>query len=130
MTDIAFDSAKMLLVNPGQDSENYRFQVTINKAVHTNINGQDATCYFNATTFTGYLYTKAAKQYPADGQALPAGGNSTWPFAMRFEEVAAGGQNVPDCYAVDGQSISGIQAADGGSLCDCLYRNWHTPLPT
>lgn len=131
---IQFQNAPLSLLSKGQSSERYQFQVMVNKVVNASLNGSTATCYYNATTFQGYLYTKMAKDYPMAGQPAPNTGHPMWPFAARAEQVIGGGDGSPTCYQTSangqlGASITnGLPAQDGGALCSCLYKNWRTPL--
>lgn len=134
---ITFKNAPLSLLDSGLDSERYRFQITTDKVVQpsgsiTDDNSQ-ATCYYNGTNLQAYLYTKMAKGYPTTQQTIDAT-YPPWPFAVRVEQVIAGGNNVPNCYKTNngqlGQRISsGLDAQDAGSLCSCLYKNWRTPSP-
>lgn len=125
-----FDDVDLTLVSKGQDSERYHFQFTMDKTVipSTSITDDDssAVCYFNSTTFTGYLYTKMEKDYPTDDEST-----SAWPYAVRAEQSIGGGEDVPTCYkTVDGQATKqitdGIEAGGASTLCSCLYRNYLT----
>ena len=128
MNGLTFSPAPMSLVNKGQDSENYHFQITFNKVVSATLGGSQATCYYNASTFQGTLYTKTAKTYPLPGQSLPNTSNQQWPFEMRFEEDAPGGAGSPTCFTNDSKNVTaGLVQQDAGNLCSCLYKNWRTP---
>jgi hypothetical protein len=131
MNGLTFSPAPLKIVNQGQDSENYHFQIIFNKVVSTSLGGSMATCYYNAASFQGTLYTKTAKGYPLPGQSLPSPSNQEWPFAMRFEEDAGGGAGTPTCFTSDSKNVTdGIFAQTEGSLCSCLYKNWRTPTPS
>jgi hypothetical protein len=126
----AFAPIPLTIVNAGQASENYRFQATVSRTASAAVNGSAAgadTCVFPGTTFQGWLYTRAARSYPAAGQALPGpAAFGFWPFGARVEMVV-GGDVVPSCYAGTGTAgmklALGAVAQDAGSLCSCLYRN-------
>ncbi|KAF1809669.1 hypothetical protein P152DRAFT_476325 [Eremomyces bilateralis CBS 781.70] len=133
-----FQNARLALLDQGKDSERYRFQVTTDKMVKptASLTGDNvgATCYFNATTFTGFLYTKMARDYPNDRMATngdPA--HDLWPYAIRAEEVISAGEGIPNCYRddnwerIENGATQSIGAGDGGNLCSCLYKNWRTP---
>ncbi|KAF2839295.1 hypothetical protein M501DRAFT_918928, partial [Patellaria atrata CBS 101060] len=133
---ITFNKTPLKLLDQGRDSERYRFQVTMDKVVvpRTAITGDGAStkCFFNGTTFQGYLYTKMAKDYPTssmfdDDDAYPA-----WPFAVRAEQVIANGADVPNCYKVENGELGDfveINGTETTGLCSCLYKNWRTPDP-
>jgi hypothetical protein len=126
----AFPPVPLTVVNRGQASENYRFQTTVSRVTSSAVNGSAPgadTCVFPGTTFQGSLYTRAARSYPAAGQALPApAAFGFWPFEARVEMVV-GGDVVPECYAGAGTAGArlalGARPQDAGSLCSCLYRN-------
>lgn len=105
--------------------------MTMNKpTIPTSPLGSDnvaSTCYFNATTFQAYLYTKMPKTYPANSTET----NSTdaftaWPYAVKIEQIAAAGAGVPDCMDSSGDSVGDFSVSDDGQLCDCLYLNTGT----
>jgi len=54
--------------------------------------------------------------------------------AVLIEQSTAGGQNVPSCHktvnGLEGAQIDGLEVQDGGTLCSCLYKNWHPIIPT
>ena len=130
MNGLTFSPTALNLVNKGQNSENYHFQITFNKVASTSLGGSQATCYFNSTSFSGTLYTKTAKSYPLAGQSLPSTSNPEWPFQMRFEEVASGGTGTPTCFTNNSKNVTdGLFAQTEGNLCSCLYKNWRTPTP-
>ncbi|KAF2091294.1 hypothetical protein K490DRAFT_62617 [Saccharata proteae CBS 121410] len=141
---ISFSDADLTLVDAGKDSERYTFQITMDKKVipTTALTDDDSSsaCFFNSTTFTAYLYTQMAKNYPSSAEE--SGSTSTtsssaypdWPFAVRAEQTIAGGQDVPNCYKttngqIGEQITQGLNATDPTSLCSCLYRNYLTPDP-
>jgi hypothetical protein len=126
----SFLPVPLTVVNPGQASENYRFQTTVTRTNSAALNGSATggdTCAFPGTTFQGWLYTRAARSYPAAGQTLPGpAAFGMWPFEARVEMVV-GGVVEPECY--QGSGTTGMRLAlgaapqDAGSLCSCLYRN-------
>ncbi|KAL1630505.1 hypothetical protein SLS56_004779 [Neofusicoccum ribis] len=127
---LEFDEVDLPLYSEGQDSERYHFQFTMDKKVvpQTSItdDGSSAVCYFNSTTFTGYLYTKMEKDYPTDDDS-----SNAWPYAVRAEQTIGGGDDVPNCYkTVNGriteQITSNITAMGASTLCSCMYRNYLT----
>jgi len=125
----------MKIVDAGTDDENYQFQFQMAKTVvpTTAITSDNVatTCFFNSTTFTGYLYTKRAKDYPTAAEVAANSTYTAWPFAARVEETAAGGDGVPNCYQTTngdiGAQVGNFTAEDASTLCSCLYRNFLTP---
>jgi hypothetical protein len=132
---VQFKNVPLTLMDQGQSSEKYQFHAILDKVVSQTLNGSPATCFFNSTTFQGTLYTKMSKDYPLTGQSVPANGHTLWPFAVRAEQIAQGGDSTPNCYQSSGngqlgaQITDGLGAQDAGSLCDCLYKNFRTPNP-
>jgi len=129
-----FKSTPMVLKDEGNSTEHYWFQVTVDKTVtplHAiSSDNSQSVCYYNGTSFTGYLYTKIASDNP---QASPTNGTwPSWPYAVRAEQTMSGGSGVPTCYETNngalGQEIQ-INSTDFGELCDCLYINYLTPIP-
>lgn len=122
----------MKMVDAGTDNENYQFQFEMDKqvvptAAITNDNSA-TTCFFNSTTFTGYLYTRKTKNYASASVALANSTYAAWPFAARAEQAAAGGDNVPNCYQTTdgniGAQVGNFTSMDASTLCDCLYSNY------
>lgn len=85
---ISFKNADLALLDAGQDTERYRFQITQTKTVapRTNITTDNAVaeCDFDNTNLQGYLYTKMKKDWPNEEKGDPSGDPSfgTWPFGM------------------------------------------------
>jgi hypothetical protein len=136
MSDLTFAAAPLSIVGAGTPGEMYKFQITMNKRdMVDNIQTTDrstggATCFYNGTTFQGYLYTRMTKTYPREDQSLPVDANIVWPFAARLEEVVGGGANTPNCWTEDpggllGANITtGLTAMPQGNLCSCLWINY------
>jgi hypothetical protein len=130
---INFQNSPLTLTDTGLDTEHYQFQIEMNKeviptAALTDDNSASA-CFFNSTTFTGYLYTKMAKTYPTSSQTGVNAAYPLWPFATRAEQTAGGGSNVPNCYKTANGNIGeritqNLIAEDTTTLCSCLYMNW------
>lgn len=129
---LEFEDIDLEMYSQGQDSERYHFQFTMDKKVvpSTSItdDNSSAVCFFNSTTFTGYLYTKMEKDYPTSSGDES---NTPWPYAVRAEQSIGGGENVPNCYKTDNGRITeqitdGINAMGASTLCSCLYRNYLT----
>ncbi|KAF2093520.1 hypothetical protein NA57DRAFT_69233 [Rhizodiscina lignyota] len=131
---VSFSNVDLNIVDKGQASEHYMFQLTYDKQVQpsASLTDDDATttCFYNATTFQSYLYTQMAKDYPSSGIKDANASYTEWPFAMRVEEVAGGGDNVPNCYKTNNNVVGdqidsdSLKPQAGGELCDCLYLNW------
>jgi len=132
---INFENAAMKIVDKGGDNERYQFQVTMDKTVvpsgPISEDGAAATCVYNDTTMTGYLYTKRAKNYPSSSDNTGNATYQAWPYAVRVEQTAGGGQDVPECFRTTngnlGDRIGNTTATDPTTLCSCLYRNFLTP---
>lgn len=133
---ISFSNVPLSLVDQGRDTEHYRFHTSLDKAVIPTValtdDNASTECFFNGTTFLGYLYTKMARGYPSAGTAPSSVAYTQWPYAIRAEQTIGGGQNVPDCYRTRdrkiGDHIDGIAAKSSGSLCSCTYRNFVTDV--
>jgi len=132
---IEFQDISMTLKDAGNSSEHYWFQITMDKQVSPSQaiapDNSAATCFFNGTTFTGYLYTKISSGYPPNGQST-GGKYPQWPFAVRAEQTMSGGEGVPDCYQTNNGNLGKqipLNATAFGNLCDCLYMNYLTPIP-
>ncbi|KAE9978922.1 hypothetical protein BLS_000197 [Venturia inaequalis] len=130
---ITFSNRPLKLMNQGKADELYTFQFQTQKEVipsgSITDDGTTAKCVYYDTTFTGYLYTKQAKEYPttATGDGSPA--FQPWPFAIRAEQIAGAGDDSPTCYSykngIQGDKIQGnFTVSDTQMLCDCIYRNW------
>ena len=132
---INFENAAMKMVDKDGDNERYQFQVTMDKTVvpsgPISEDGSAATCVYNDTTMTGYLYTKRAKNYPSAGMSTANATYQAWPYAVRVEQTVGGGENVPQCFKTTngnlGERIGNTTATDPTTLCSCLYRNFLTP---
>ncbi|KAL1612608.1 hypothetical protein SLS60_000837 [Paraconiothyrium brasiliense] len=132
---ISFKNANLELLDEGKEQERYRFQIDQTKTVSpsTNLTSDNAAveCDFIGN-LQGVLYTKMAKEYPSDQDPDPDTSHTTWPYAVRVEQTAAGGEGVPSCYKTTssgqkGDSVS-LEAEDATTMCSCLYKNWHTPM--
>lgn len=132
---ISFRNAKLELQGEGTDQERYRFQIDQTKTVSpsTNLTSDNAAveCDF-VGNLQAELYTRQAKEYPSDSDPEPTTSYTTWPYRVRIEQSAAGGQGVPSCYKTTpngqhGDSIT-LDAEDRTTMCSCLYKNWRTPL--
>jgi hypothetical protein len=135
---INFQNVAMKIVDKGGDNERYQFQLQMEKNVVPSSpitsDGSASTCYYNSTTMTGYLYTKRAKDYPSADETSGNATYQSWPYAVRVEQTAAGGEDAPNCYqttnGILGARVGNFTAEDATTLCSCLYRNFLTPTPT
>ncbi|ORY16601.1 hypothetical protein BCR34DRAFT_96402 [Clohesyomyces aquaticus] len=135
---LSFKNQPLVLVDQGQDTERYRFQMQQTKTVSPSsaITDDNAAveCDFESASLQAFLYTKMAKGYPDASKGESDGGPSfqTWPFAVRVEQAIGGGASTPTCYKISngvrGQKIdANLSTQDAGNLCSCLYKNWRTP---
>lgn len=133
---LSFQNAPLELLDQGKDSERYRFQIASTKTVSpaTNLTADNAAvdCDF-VGNLQANLYTKMAKEYPSDQDPSGNPSYTTWPYAVKIEQSAPGGQGVPSCYKTTesgqhGDAVTGLAAQDASTLCSCLYKNWHTPM--
>ncbi|KUJ08878.1 uncharacterized protein LY89DRAFT_328300 [Mollisia scopiformis] len=129
---IVFSNLTLSLMNSGASDEHYFFQTMMSKptkpAVQLGSQNVASTCYFNQTTFQAYLYTKMPKSYPPSttNTTDPSGAFIEWPYAVKVEQVAGAGPNVPTCVGPSGQVLGDFSVADETQLCDCLYLNTGT----
>ncbi|OAG07743.1 uncharacterized protein CC84DRAFT_1258774 [Paraphaeosphaeria sporulosa] len=132
---ISFKNADLELLDEGKDNERFRFQIDQTKTVSpsTNLTSDNAAveCDF-VGNLQGVMYTKMAKEYPSDQDPDASTTYTTWPYAVKVEQTAAGGNNVPSCYKTTssgqhGESVS-LEAEVETTMCSCLYKNWHTPM--
>lgn len=140
---LTFKDVPLDILDVGQSSERYRFQVPMDKVVVpttpiTNDNSR-ASCWFNGTTFKAELYTKRAKTYPPAADAggppatpggTPTAGMKSWPFAVEVKQIIGGGQEIPECYKVRDGNVGdritdGLAPVSTGGLCTCVYKNWN-----
>lgn len=150
---LAFKNKELKLLDEGKDTERYRFQFSQTKTVtpteSLSDDGAETECGFANTSLQAYLYTKMERGYPDPEKGDPDGDpeSPVWPYGMyyefelvnlmltlllavRVEQAAGGGENVPSCRKSNGKQITeGLVAQDAGALCSCLYKNWRTPSP-
>lgn len=55
-------------------------------------------------------------------------GNATgpympWPYAVRVEQTAVAGVNVPTCVGPQGQVLGDFSVQDASQECGCVYTN-------
>lgn len=83
---ISFKNADLELLDQGQDTERYRFQLDQTKTVSPSQSITDdnaaVECDFDNTSLQAYLYTKMARSYPDTSKGEPDGSPSfpVWPF--------------------------------------------------
>jgi len=129
---IVFSNLTLSLMNSGQSDEHYYFSTTMQKPTKPSVALTDqnlaSTCYFNQTSFEGYLYTKMAKTFPSGGANETDTGQpyAEWPYAVRVDQMSGGGSGTPTCLGPDGQSLGSFSVADASQECECLYLNTGT----
>ncbi len=146
---ILFSNSTLTLQDANLPTERYTFRIPMSKPVipsspimSSNI---ATTCYFNSTVLTASLYTKMAKSYPSSSSSSNSTASSTssstgsagggqgstgdpvfapWPYAASVEQVATGGNDVPECFDMQGNRVGSFVAETGGE-CDCRYQNYN-----
>lgn len=141
---ITFANTSLTLADAGTGNERYTFTAqSVPKVVYPSAN---IKCYYNETTFSGDLYTKKSKTYPAGSSSSSttssaatasstAVGSSNqplfadWGFAVDATQSIGGGVDVPECYTwnngVDGDRVTtGYTSEPVGSFCSCAYANF------
>jgi hypothetical protein len=140
---ITFTNTALTLLDAGKETERYHFQLNLARSVSPSSNittdNSAVECQFPGTSLQASLYTRMSKSYPNAEKGDPTGDpiSTPWPYAVRIEQVAGGGQNVPECYKSDkngkvqmqGGPVGDFEPQDRGALCSCLYKNWRTPSP-
>ncbi|KAL9093978.1 MAG: hypothetical protein Q9165_003648 [Trypethelium subeluteriae] len=131
---ISFSTEPLTLLDAGQPTERYALNFTLPKQVAPSSpitsDGSAATCFYNATVLSAELYTRMNATYPGAGQGQGGAGASytPWPFAVRVQQLAAGGQGVPDCYELVngavGESVSVGSEEEEADECSCVYQNF------
>ncbi|KAL1386948.1 hypothetical protein HDK64DRAFT_204112 [Phyllosticta capitalensis] len=131
---IVFANADLKLVDQGQDSERYEFQLVVDKKVTPSTDLTDdnskAVCYYNKTTFIASLYTKMPKSYPPTSNTTSNNISpleAAWPYAVRVEQYIAAGDDVPDCEPkghISDRFTKGLIGHSSTGSCSCLYRNY------
>jgi len=124
---ILFANATLSLVDENLSTERYTFSVpnTVKNVVPSaSLSGDNirSTCFFNSTTFQASLYTRLNATF------TDASFNTTWPGAVKVEQVASGGSDVPNCYHLSNGYASGSQiplaTESGEEQCSCVYSNY------
>jgi len=130
---VMFSNASLSLQSAGNADEHYYFQIDMQKDTKptSQLGSQNvaATCYFNQTTFEGYLYTKMPKIYSSGGNGTDVNENQSfaaWPNAVRIEQVASSGSGSPTCLDPSGDSLGDFSVQQQGEMCDCSYMNTGT----
>jgi hypothetical protein len=81
---MTFQNAPLDLVDEGEDSERYHFQIQRTKSVNmTGTLGDlkgDFECDYGATDLRAYLYTKMPRSFPDDTIVVSDTGNPVWPY--------------------------------------------------
>ncbi|KAL2063580.1 hypothetical protein VTL71DRAFT_5385 [Oculimacula yallundae] len=131
---IIFSNASLSLMNAGADDEHYFFQTMMDKptkpVAQLGSANVASTCYFNSTTFQGYLYTKMPKTYMTNNETSSTDTTNAafaaWPYAVKVEQVASAGSGTPTCLGPSGENLDDSSVPDTTQLCDCLYLNTGT----
>ncbi|KAI4235038.1 MAG: hypothetical protein L6R40_006584 [Gallowayella cf. fulva] len=133
---INFPSTPLTILSPNTPEERYTFTTTLDK---TTFPAPGQTCYFNATTLQGTLYTKKPKNYPAPlatttATAEDENENSDafqpWPYAVDIQQTIAGGDAVPQCFRSTANGNLGDRMTEGisprpeSATCACEWRNF------
>ena len=134
---ITFTNQTMTYISSSANSSSprYTFSFTTTKAVIPSpaitSNNAVAECFFNQTTLSGALYLSAPRNYPVGigSDSTSTGGYQPWPYAVEISQIAAGGQNVPNCYetvngAVGDRIVNGLDSEPDSTECICGYRNF------
>jgi hypothetical protein len=130
---IVFNNITLTLADAGLASERYTFKITRQKSVAASQavsdNNAQATCYFNATTLQGDLYTRMERTYPAN---LSDSSNTTtpsfttfnsWPYATEIVQLDSS-DDIPQCFDMAGDLLGNFTVGGGGGSCECLYANF------
>ncbi|KAH7138685.1 hypothetical protein B0J11DRAFT_22578 [Dendryphion nanum] len=131
---IEFSDVPLEFLDQGMETERYRFQIVQEKKVAPEKaltkDGATVECKFPDTSLQAVLYTKMAKTFPSSTESDGNPSFPAWPFAVRIEQSAAGGSNVPACKKTgSGETVTeGLEAQDQSTLCSCLYKNWRTTV--
>jgi hypothetical protein len=129
---VVFTNLTLSLINAGQSNEHYYFSTNMQKPTKPSValtnENLASTCYFNQTSFQGYLYTKMAKTFPNGESNTTVTGQpfADWPYAVRVEQMSGGGSGTPTCLGPQGQSLGDFSVSDPAQLCECLYLNNET----
>lgn len=86
--DTIFQNEKLELLDPGKDTERYRFRISRSKTV--NMTGSvgnesgDFECDYGATSIQGVLYTKMQRTFPDDTVVVSDAANQAWPYGQSY----------------------------------------------
>lgn len=82
--DTTFQNQNLDLLDVGQETERYRFQISRSKAVNMTGTLGDTKgsfeCDYSATNIQAFLYTKMLRTYPDDTISVKNAPNPQWPF--------------------------------------------------
>lgn len=127
---IVFTNLTLSLMNAGQNDEHYFFSTSIQKPTKPSVPLTDqnlaSTCYFNQTSFEGYLYTKMEKTFPSSGNGtsgIEGQPFAQWPYAVSVKQISGGGAGTPTCLGPQGQSLGDFNVSNVVQQCECLYLN-------
>lgn len=128
---ISFTNLTLAVHDPDTQGERYTFAMTLNKQTWPKGNivpsvTNTTTCFFNATTFTATLFAHQNKTYPVSG--TQAGTFAQWPGSVTVQQLALGGQGVPECFVALDQSPSGpalnvLTPQAPTDMCSCVYQS-------
>ncbi|KAB8446240.1 hypothetical protein FH972_025222 [Carpinus fangiana] len=142
---LMFSNTTLSLTDAGQPTERYTFSIDAPKQVYptqslSDSSGRD-TCFFNGTLLSASLYTRMPTTYnPTAGAngttamaatvAAMSNAFADWPYAVQVNFTQPGGNDVPDCYPVIDNVVSGPRITSGltaqpeSSTCSCNYANY------
>lgn len=131
---ISITNASLTYYNDN-DRPRFGFNLTTSKQVVPSIalttDNAASTCFYNKTMLVGLLYLSDAPSvtYPASSNATTLDSYQAWPYALRVEQIADGGTDVPACYeTVDGSvgnAITGVLTTESEiDQCVCDYANF------
>ncbi|CAG8981823.1 hypothetical protein HYALB_00013988 [Hymenoscyphus albidus] len=132
---IMFTNISLSLKSSGSQDEHLFFETNIQKSTTpaTPLASENiaANCNFSNAILQGYLYTKMTKTYPTSKENTSAtnigsGAFSGWPYAVRFQEVARSGRQIPTCLDANGKSSGNFSIQGEGKECACSYLNTGT----
>jgi hypothetical protein len=129
---IMFANITLSLRAADTPNEHYFFSTVMRKPTRptTQIGSSNlaATCYFNTTTFQGYLYTRIPKTYPkaSTDSGSESGAFSPWPYAVKVEQISASGRGTPTCLDPNGNSMGDFSVQGQNEQCSCNYLNTGT----
>lgn len=143
--DITFNNLRLALEDSGTESERYTFSLPFVKNVVPGVSISDddsiSSCFFNSTTLRASLYTRRkptlkdgsgartdSSNAVNDGNGEGGSYSNPWPGAVSIEQVASGGEDVPNCYRLEEGRAGGervdLPPEGSGRQCRCSYMNY------